>query len=365
MKIGFFVQEMNFRGITNSIFEYAYYNETILKNKSYIFFFKLSKSNKNEVINKFKKNFKTYGINKFETIKELKERIKLDFIYHQVGKADDLDFSYTPHSMVHLVFPQNIYKIKENIFFFISSWLSKVCSNSKIPHLPYIVNYDKDKKNLRKELGIKNNDTVFGCHGGESSFDIPFVHQIIINIAKKRNDIYFIFLNINKFSEQPNIIFLKGTSEKKFINIFINTCDAMIHGRSIGESFGLACAEFAIKNKPIFTYNFCRDRAHIFMLKNKIFTYSSMSSLYDLIINFNKNKFKKFNTFNLCKKFSARVVIKNFEKIYVKKKINFNLNTYDYLIILIFKIKSKYYYARHKIYYFYYKFLIKKPDVIS
>jgi hypothetical protein len=364
MKIGFFVQEMNFRGITNSIFEYAYYNETILKNKSYIFFYKLSKSNKNEVITKFKKVFDTYGINKFETIKKFNNRIKLDFIYHQVGKADDLDFSYTPQSMVHLVFPQNIYKIRENIFFFISNWLSKECSNSKIPHLPYIVNYYKDKKNLRKELGIKSNDTVFGCHGGESSFDIPFVHQTIINIAKKRNDIYFIFLNINKFSEQPNIIFLKGTSEKKFINIFINTCDAMIHGRSIGESFGLACAEFAIKNKPILTYNFCRDRAHIFMLKNKIFTYSSMSSLDKLIVNFNKNKFKKFNTFNFYKKFSPKIVMKSFKKIYIQEKRNFNLNIYDYLIVLIFKIKSKYYYIRHKIYYYYFKFLTKKSDII-
>jgi hypothetical protein len=364
MKIGFFVQEMNFRGITNSIFEYAYYNETILKNKSYIFFYKLSKSNKNEVITKFKKNFDTYGINKFETIKKFNNRIKLDFIYHQVGKADDLDFSYTPQSMVHLVFPQNIYKIRENIYFFISNWLSKECSNSKIPHLPYIVNYDKDKKNLRKELGIKSNDIVFGCHGGESSFDIPFVHQTIINIAKKRNDIYFIFLNINKFSEEPNIIFLKGTSEKKFINIFINTCDAMIHGRSIGESFGLACAEFAIKNKPILTYNFCRDRAHIFMLKNKIFTYSSMSSLDKLIVNFNKNKFKKFNTFNFYKKFNPKIVMKAFKKIYIQEKRNFNLNIYDYLIVLIFKIKSKYYYIRHKIYYYYFIFLTKKSDII-
>lgn len=358
MKIGFFVQEMNFRGITNSIFEYAHYNEAILKNKSYIFFYKLSKSNKNEVINKFKKNFKTYGINKFETIRELNSKIKLDFIYHQVGKADDLDFSYDSQNMVHLVFPQDTYKIKKNIFFFISSWLSKECSNFKIPYLPYIVNFDKDKKNLRRELGIKNTDIVFGCHGGETSFDLPFVHQTIINIAKKRNDIYFLFLNINKFSEESNIIFLKGTFEKKFKNAFINTCDAMIHGRSIGESFGLACAEFAIKNKPILTYKFSRDRAHIFMLGNKIFTYSSMNSLYNLIINFNKNKFKRFDTHNVYKKFNPKAVMKLFKRIYIKKRKYFYLNLYDYLIVLIFKIISKYYYIRHKIYYYYFKFLV-------
>lgn len=364
MKIGFFVQEMNFRGITNSIFEYAYYNETILKNKSYIFFFKFSKSNENEVINEFKKNFRTYEINKFENIKTLKDDLKIDFIYHQVGKADDLDFSYSTQSMVHLVFPQDTYKIRKNIYFFISSWLSKECSNFKIPYVPYIVNLDSDKKNLRKKLGIKSTDIVFGCHGGNTSFDLPFVHQTIINIAKKRADIYFIFLNINKFSHQSNIIFLKGTFEKKLKNAFINSCDAMIHGRSIGESFGLACAEFAIKNKPIFTYEFSRDRAHIFMLKNKIFTYSSMNSLYNLIINFNKNKFRKFNTSNVYKKFNPQTVIRLFKKIYIKKKIYFDLNIYDYLTILISKIKSKYYYTRHKIYYYYFKFLINKSNIL-
>ena len=25
---------------------------------------------------------------------------------------------------------------------------------------------------------------------------------------------------------------------------FLNTCDAMIYGRSLGESFGLSCGEF-------------------------------------------------------------------------------------------------------------------------
>jgi hypothetical protein len=362
MKIGFFVQEMNFRGITNSIFEYAYYNQTILKNKSYIFFYKFSKSNKNEVINKFKKNFAIYGINKFEAVKELNNKIKLDFIYHQVGKADDLDFSHNSQNMVHLVFPQNPNKINKNIYFFISKWLSKECSNSKIPHLPYIVNFDKDQKNLRKELGIKNTDTVFGYHGGESSFDLPFVHQTIIDITKKRADIFFIFLNVSKFTENSNIIFLKGTSEKKFKNKFINTCDAMIHGRALGESFGLSCAEFAIKNKPIFTYNFSRDRAHIDILKKKIFTYSSMSSLYNLLINFNKNKFKKFNSYNIYKKFNPKKVMNSFKKIFIKKQKYFNLNSYDYLMILIFKIKSKYYYVRHKIYFFYFRFLIKKSN---
>ena len=31
----------------------------------------------------------------------------------------------------------------------------------------------------------------------------------------------------------------------------------MLHARSLGESFGISCAEFAVKDKPIFTYGYC------------------------------------------------------------------------------------------------------------
>ena len=77
---------------------------------------------------------------------------------------------------------------------------------------------------------------------------------------------------------KPNPIFLKdedvmtlhveGLGQQTQKVKFINTCNAMLHARSLGESFGLSCAEFAIKNKPIFTYGFCRQRAHFEICKN-------------------------------------------------------------------------------------------------
>ena len=36
MNIGFFIGEMNLRGVANSSYQYAYYNERLLKNKSLI-----------------------------------------------------------------------------------------------------------------------------------------------------------------------------------------------------------------------------------------------------------------------------------------------------------------------------------------
>ena len=64
---------------------------------------------------------------------------------------------------------------------------------------------------------------------------------------------------------------MKGTINENLKKKFVNTCDAMIYGRSLGESFGMACAEFAIKNKDIFSYRFNKHRSHKYSTPIKIF----------------------------------------------------------------------------------------------
>ena len=56
MNIGFFIGEMNFRGVANSSYQYAYYNQILLKNRSIIFYNKEEKFHKKEVISKFNKS---------------------------------------------------------------------------------------------------------------------------------------------------------------------------------------------------------------------------------------------------------------------------------------------------------------------
>ena len=58
MVIAFYINEMNFRGVANSTFFYAYYNEKILKNKSVIFYNRKNLNNLKQVLNKFKKSSK-------------------------------------------------------------------------------------------------------------------------------------------------------------------------------------------------------------------------------------------------------------------------------------------------------------------
>ncbi len=293
MNIGFYIDEMNFRGVANSTYSYALNNKKLLKNKSIIFYNKKNFRNKSEVIKKFKKKFTSIGVSSFKEIDSFQDKFNLDFLYTQKSGNKDDWVSKNIRTLVHAVYPQKLSQLHGYNYAFISEWLAYKFSNNKIPNVPYITESKNITSNLRKKLKIKNNKLVLGCHGGDSSFDMKFAQSAILNTVKNRRDIYFLFLNINKFCNHPQVIFLKGTSDEIFKEKFINTCDAMIYGRSLGESFGLACAEFAVKYKDIISYKFNRHRCHKYYLPKKNYLeYSSYITLYNLLLNFKKKSSK-------------------------------------------------------------------------
>jgi hypothetical protein len=84
------------------------------------------------------------------------------------------------------------------------SSISKYVShyNDNIPVLPHIVHLPYHEENMRKELNIPDDATVFGRHGGKGQFDIQFVQQVVYQIAKANPNIYFLFVNTNEFCEK-------------------------------------------------------------------------------------------------------------------------------------------------------------------
>ena len=51
MNIAFYIDEMNYRGVSNSTYQFAFQNEKILKNKSIVFYNKKNYRNQKNVIN--------------------------------------------------------------------------------------------------------------------------------------------------------------------------------------------------------------------------------------------------------------------------------------------------------------------------
>jgi len=365
MNVAFYIDEMNLRGVAKSTYEYAINNKKILKNKSIIFYNLKNFRNLSEVIKKFKKEFKTIGVLNFKEIDKFKKKLSIEYLYVQKSGYKDHYVSKEIKTLIHSVYPQKLNEVHGYNFVYISEWLSNNFSNNKIPYVPLIIENKKTKENLKKRLNIDKNKLVFGCHGGESSFDLKFVQLVLLNIVKKRKDIIFLFLNIKKFCKHPQIKFLKGTSNDIYTKKFINTCDAMIYGRSLGESFGLACGEFATQNKKIISYKHNRHRSHENSIPSKHFIeYNSYSSLFKIINNFKKNN-KSFSYKNKYKKYSKKKVMNNFNNFFLKNKNSVEFSFIDYIKNYINFFKMYYFYLRHKIYIHYFHYIeIKLIDKI-
>jgi len=157
------------------------------------------------------------------------------------------------------------------VYAYVSPWLSEVMSYGKAPWVPHMVKLAETDEDLREVIGgrwsevgsrwadvvVPKDAIVFGRHGGDDSFDIPWVQEAVVETAKQRPEVWFLFLNTREFpgaASLPNIRFLPPTSDPGQKRKFLNSCDAMLHGRMRGETFGLSCLEFAMLGKPVLTY---------------------------------------------------------------------------------------------------------------
>jgi hypothetical protein len=92
----------------------------------------------------------------------------------------------------------------------------------------------------------------------------------------------------------------------------------MIHARGIGESFGLACGEFSIKNKPVMTYAMSPQRSHIEILGDKALLYKGKRDLEELLLSFNQKIQHEKNWDAYSKDFSAQAIMPKFESVFIK-----------------------------------------------
>jgi len=202
-----------------------------------------------------------------------------------------------------------------DIYSYGSYWLSKVCSNGQHPAVPYMVYLPEESTDMRNELNIPLNAVVYGRHGGADTFDMPWAYQVIEEVLKRNENIYFLFLNTTKFIDHPRVIHLDTIVDYKDKTRFINTCDAMLHVRYIGESFGLACGEFSIRNKPVITWFNSKERNHIEILGSRGIYYQTPNDLFNILLNFKPNSNYDWNCY---RDYSPENIMKIFDEIYLK-----------------------------------------------
>lgn len=334
MRIGFHTGTLDYRGSHVAIFDYALHNQTILGNESVIFYNGL-KSGPPEMLKKFQNHFETIPYQSFGDMNKLSTLRHIDAMYILKPGHKDHQLISTTANLIHAVFPQKISQEHGSVYAYVSKWLSEECSNSRIPYVDHMVTLPKVNDDLRAKLSIPLDAQVFGYLGGRDSFNLKFVQDVIINNVKRNSSNYFIFMNIDSFCDHENVIFLEPNPNLDFKTRFINTCDAMIHAREIGESFGLACAEFSIRNKPIITFALSEQKNHIEILKDKAYLYANASELDYILRNFD-SKWSKLQSWDCySEQFSPQIIMSKFKEVFL------NLSKHNSLSRTTYSLKDR------------------------
>jgi hypothetical protein len=314
MNIAFWDNQLCERGTTIALYDYAYYNQTILGNKSFIFYDKNNVDNKEEIITKFKNEFTVHETDDFKEVDTflLKYNITHIYIIKLYGIRHDNHISKIAKNCIHCIFIAN--QPHGEVYSVVAPWIKG--NRKKHQVVPHMINLPENNSNMRELLNIPKNATVFGGYGGSTSFNISFVHNVVYNIALHHPNIYFLFANFNRFCpELPNIIHLPTIIDLDKKVEFINTTDAMLWARKEGETFGISIGEFSSKNKPVVAMNI-GDITHVHLLGKKALWYTDSSSLSNILLNFNP-EVEKNKDWNAYKEYTPQKVMEIFKNTYL------------------------------------------------
>jgi GR25 family glycosyltransferase involved in LPS biosynthesis len=311
LRIGFHNMQLCDRGSTVAMYDYAHYNETLLGNESYIVYDATSPRNRRDVVAKCEKRFgkdRVFGYaGGMLAVEQFIQDTDLDAMYIiKFGTIDKFVFQGCP-TLVHSVFEVEPHGYR---YATVSKYLKDYhtpanlaqSERDKIRVVPHMIDMPPleevnegiragELTDYRKHMGIPCESEAFvvGRYGGAKQFNLPQVHDAIKRFLNEpqvpgSKPVYFLFANTLPFYVHERIRYVNTIYDKYEKAAFILACDAMIHGRSDGETFGLSLGEFAFYNKPIITTPTHEFNAHIDILQDRAIIYKTDSdNLFSLL----------------------------------------------------------------------------------
>jgi hypothetical protein len=301
------------RGTDVSLWDYAHCNEALLGNRSLI----LCPAEADvSALDRFRDRFSVCLYRSRDDLDWLLRDVDLYYVQdHGKRPSRPRALPRNGRLAVHCVFEAR--EPHGHVYAAISRWVAEERGLPGVPVVPYIVRPLPHAGDLRKEIGIPADATVLGRHGGQTTFDIPFVHEVVREIVGEREDLWFVFLNTRPFACHPRIVHLPVSTELARKAAFVDTCDAMLHARSEGETFGLAVAEFSARNKPVLTWLGSKDLAHAEVLGRKGIYYRNAAGLRKILRAF-RPVHGDFDAFS--QRFAPEVVMAEFARVFLDRE---------------------------------------------
>lgn len=284
------------RGTEVALFDYGDFNERLLGNTS-VMVFPREGVESEAAQRKFEGRFETYLYDTPEELAGIAERCGADLCYFIKKGTDDGVLVSGRKNAVHVVF-QNL-EPHGDVYAYVSEWLSRTAGKGAYPFVPHIVRHPVNTQdNMRAELGIPQSADVYGVIGGVDSFKILSATNAVLDAIGSDPNKVFLFVNtrmpewfpwtkkrIRKALEAGRLKYLKQITDFEEKERFINTCDAMIHARRRGETFGIALGEFDVRGKPLLVhYNpKTRDQGHYDILGDTPNYYRDKAEIANLL----------------------------------------------------------------------------------
>ena len=275
LTIAFHSNQLSRTGTEVALYDYAHYAESLLGHRSVVLYHRHNPNNHPEAIQRFAERFDLHPYDDLSQLDDVLSRAGADRLYAiKAGRPDGVLSKRIP-TWVHAVFPTAPWHAHGTVYAYVSEWLSAYCARGKLPWVPHIVDLPAVEGDLRAELGIPRDALVVGSYGGSRSFDVAAAREGLMAGLTQIPNLHAVFMHIEPFMEHPRLHFLPGSTDGQRKVQFIQTCDAMLHARLQGESFGLACGEFSIRSRPVMVYGGSKHRHHLRVLGSRALVYDS------------------------------------------------------------------------------------------
>ncbi|NCY20764.1 hypothetical protein EBX31_02260 [bacterium] len=287
MKVAFHSRLLTERGSEGAMLDYARLNRSVLGNESVICLPDNPEFVGHPILKKWQEEFPILLYRSKDELGRKLEKEGVEVLY--LTKPGPWDGFLVPgvKNCVHAQFLCD--EFHGDAYAYLSPWMSRVMTGREDSYVPFFVPKLQCEENLRGRLKIPISARVFGRHGGWDTFNIPFVRAAVTEHARGYPQDHFVFLNtepIRGTERLANVHYLPATVDAEEKAKFLATCDAMLHARWHGETFGLAVAEFAVLGKPVITFEGSRERAHLDMLGGQAQIYRNAEELGEILQNF-------------------------------------------------------------------------------
>jgi hypothetical protein len=276
MRVSFDGGRLNERGVAVALFDYAWHARDLLGVEPIILHDARDPPDPAHV-ERFARAFPTHAYGDDAEMSRRIERERVDVAYFLKTRRGDARVSRSCRTAVHEVF--KFFQPHGDSYAYISRSLADAMTGGRYPHVPHIVDPPPPRADLRASLGIPRDAFVVGRHGAPDQFNAPFAPRAILDALARRRNLWILLLNTARFADHERIVHLPATADRQRIADFIATCDIGMNARRVGETFGLAIAEFLAQDKPVLVWEGGRDRNHLALVDDPKYRYRARDDL--------------------------------------------------------------------------------------